>query len=115
MDKIGIPRENIKLVVNKWLPDVGLSIKAASANANLSVAGLIPFDASGNVTRAENEGVSYVAKHASSMRNPPHTKATLDGLIEVASRFYPPIGFAWKQRRGGREKSGFLGGFLKNG
>jgi len=115
LEQIGIDRDRIKLVVNKWLPDVGLSIKAASANANLSVAGLIPFDASGNVTRAENEGVSYVAKHASSTRNPPQTRATLDGLIEVASRFYPPIGFAWKQRRGAREKSGFLGGLLKNG
>ena len=115
LEQIGIPRDRIKLVVNKWLPDVGLSIKAASANANLSVAGLIPFDASGNVTRAENEGVSFVAKHSSSTRNPAHTTATLDGVIEIASRFYPPIGFAWKQRRGNRGKSGFLGGLLKNG
>ena len=115
LEQIGIPRNQIKLVINKWLPDVGLSIKAASANANLSVAGLIPFDASGNVTRAENEGISYVAKHASSTRNPAHTRKTLDGLVEVASRFYPPIGYAWQQRRGSREKAGILGGLFSHG
>jgi len=115
LEQIGIPRDDIKLVVNKWLPDVGLSIKAASANANLSVAGLVPFDATGNVTRAENEGISYVAKHASSTRNPSYTRKTLDGLVEIASRFYPPIGYAWKQRKGQREKSGILGGLFAHG
>jgi MinD-like ATPase involved in chromosome partitioning or flagellar assembly len=115
LEQIGIPRDDIKLVVNKWLPDVGLSVKAASANANLSVAGLVPFDATGNVTRAENEGISYVAKHASSTRNPSYTRKTLNGLVEIASRFYPPIGYAWNQRKGQREKSGILGGLFAHG
>jgi MinD-like ATPase involved in chromosome partitioning or flagellar assembly len=115
LEQIGIPRDDIKLVVNKWLPDVGLSLKASSASANLSVAGLVPFDASGNVTRAENEGISYVAKHASMSKNPTHTAKTLDGIIEVASRFYPPIGFAWNQRKTESEKKGFFKGLRKNG
>lgn len=112
--QIGIPRDDIKLVVNKWLPDVGLSLKASSASANLSVAGLVPFDATGNVTRAENEGISYVAKHASMSKNPPHTQKTLDGIIEIASRFYPPIGFAWNQRKTGQGKKGLFKGLRKN-
>ena len=115
LEQIGIPRGDIKLVVNKWLPDVGLSLKAASANANLSVAGLVPFDATGNVTRAENEGISYVARHASRTKNPSYTQKTLDGLVEIASRFYPPVGYAWKQRRGQRQKSGLLGGIFAHG
>ena len=114
LEQIGIPRDHIKLVVNKWLPDVGLSLKAASASANLSVAGLVPFDATGNVTRAENEGISYVAKHASMSKNPSHTQKTLDGIIEVASRFYPPIGFAWNQRKTEQVKKGFFKGLRKN-
>ena len=115
LEQIGIPRDDIKLVVNKWLPDVGLSLKAASASANLSVAGLVPFDATGNVTRAENEGISYVAKHASMAKNPPHTQKTLDGILEVASRFYPPIGFAWNQRKTEQGKKRFFKGLRKNG
>jgi len=104
LEQIGIPRCDIKLVVNKWLPDIGLSLKAASINADLSVAGLVPFDATGNVTRAENEGISYMAKHASKTNLPTPTQKTMDGIIEMASRFYPPVGHAWKQR-----KSPFLG------
>ena len=114
LEQIGIPRDDIKLVVNKWLPDVGLSLKAASASANLSVAGLVPFDATGNVTRAENEGISYVAKHASMAKNPPHTQKTLDGILEIASRFYPPIGFAWNQRKTEQGKKGLFKGLRKN-
>jgi MinD-like ATPase involved in chromosome partitioning or flagellar assembly len=114
LEQIGIPRDSIKLVVNKWLPDVGLSLKAASASANLSVAGLVPFDATGNVTRAENEGISYVAKHASSTKVPPNTQKTLDGIIEIASRFYPPIGFAWNQRKAADKKKGLFKGRFKN-
>ncbi|RLD96611.1 MAG: hypothetical protein DRJ13_13460 [Bacteroidetes bacterium] len=114
LEQIGIPRDDIKLVINKWLPDVGLSLKAASASANLSIAGLIPFDASGNVTRAENEGISFVAKHAGSTKLPTHTQKTLDGIIDVASRFYPPIGFAWNQRKTEQGKKGFFKGWKKN-
>jgi MinD-like ATPase involved in chromosome partitioning or flagellar assembly len=114
LEQIGIPRDDIKLVVNKWLPDVGLSLKASSASANLSVAGLVPFDTTGNVTRAENEGISYVAKHASMSKNPPHTQKTLDGIIEIASRFYPPIGFAWNQRKTEQGKKGLFKGLWKN-
>ena len=113
LEQIGIPRDDIKLVINKWLPDVGLSLKAASASANLSVAGLIPFDATGNVTRAENEGISYVAKHAGSTKLPANTQKTLDGIIDVASRFYPPIGFAWNQRKSTDKKKGLFSGRFK--
>jgi MinD-like ATPase involved in chromosome partitioning or flagellar assembly len=114
LEQIGIPRDDIKLVINKWLPDVGLSLKASSSSANLSVAGLVPFDATGNVTRAENEGISYVAKHASSTKVPPNTQKTLNGIIEIASRFYPPIGFAWNQRKAAEQKKGFFKGrFIK--
>ena len=110
LEKIGVPRNDIKLVINKWLPDVGLSLKEASISANLSVAGLIPFDATGNVTRAENEGISYVAKHASMSKLPSHTQKTLDGIIDVAARFYPPIGFAWNQRKSEQgKKRGLFG------
>jgi len=115
LEQIGIPRDDIKLVVNKWLPDVGLSLKESSASANLSVAGLVPFDATGNVTRAENEGISYVAKHASSSKLPANTQKTLDGIIEIASRFYPPIGFAWNQRKSEQDKKGLFKGLRKNG
>ena len=115
LEQIGIPRDNIQLVINKWLPDVGLSLKSASATANLSVAGLIPFDATGNVTRAENEGISYVAKHAASSKVPPNTQKTLNGIIDIASRFYPPIGFAWNQRKTEQDKKGLFKGWFKNG
>jgi pilus assembly protein CpaE len=114
LEQIGIPRDSIKLVVNKWLPDVGLSLKASSASANLSVAGLVPFDATGNVTRAENEGISYVAKHASSTKVPTNTQKTLNGIIEISSRFYPPIGFAWNQRKAAGKKKGLFKGRFKN-
>jgi CO dehydrogenase nickel-insertion accessory protein CooC1 len=109
LEKIGVPRNDIKLVINKWLPDVGLSLKEASVSANLSIAGLIPFDATGNVTRAENEGISYVAKNASKAKLPTHTQKTLDGIIDVAARFYPPIGYAWNQRKSEQQKNRLFG------
>jgi len=117
LEHIGVPRSDIKLVVNKWLPDIGLSLRAASLNADLSVAGLVPFDATGNVTRAENEGISYMAKHASKTNLPAPTQKTMDGIVEIASRFYPPIGQAWKQRKSpfsGRKK-GILRGLFAHG
>jgi hypothetical protein len=70
--------------------------------------GIIPNDATGNVTRAGNEGQSYVARYANQRNNPKETEATLQGLAQLAGQFYPPIVAAWGARLKRKKKGGLF-------
>jgi len=110
--RIGINQERFGLVINKWQDDLGVSLQEAANFAKISAIGILPLDTTGNVTRAGNEGVSYIAKYANARKNHPQTEATLKGIAELAAQFYPPIGTAWSERmKNGRVKRGL--GFLR--
>ena len=71
--------------------------------------GIIPNDATGNVTRAGNSGHSYVAKFANRKDNDRSTEATLNGFVQLAGQFYSPILAAWGERmRQKRKKKGLF-------
>ena len=73
----------------------------------------VVIDTTGNITLAGNEGISYIAKFGNERRNPPQTEATLQGIAELATQFYPPIGAAWAERmKNRRVKRGF--GLFRN-
>jgi len=91
--------DKVYLVMNNWLDGVALSLKAAHDHTGITVAGFVPFDTSGNVTYAENQGQSYVAMYSAQKSLPHSTQQTLTGIAEVATLFYPPIGDVWRARR----------------
>ncbi len=106
--RVGINVQRFGLVINKWQENLGVSLQEAANFAKVSALGILPLDTTGNVTRAGNEGISYIAKYANERRNPPQTEATLQAIAELAAQFYPPIGAAWVERmRNGRVKRGF--------
>jgi len=106
--RIGIDKERFGLVINKWQDDLGVSLQEAANFAKVSAIGILPLDTTGNVTRAGNEGISYIAKYANERKNPAPTEATMNGIAELAAQFYPPIGAAWSERiKNGRVKRGF--------
>ncbi len=96
--RLGFGSERFKLVINKWQDELGVSLLEAARYANLSAVGIIPLDATGNLTLAGNEGRSYVATYANRADNPRGTEAALQGLAELAAQFYPPIAAAWSER-----------------
>jgi transcriptional regulator with XRE-family HTH domain len=85
-------------VINKWHDNLGVTLQEAANFAKVSALGILPLDTTGNVTRAGNEGISYVAKYANGRKNLPETEATLKGIAELAAQFYPPIAAAWSER-----------------
>jgi len=106
--RIGHDADRFGLVINKWQDDLGVSLKEAAHFAGISALGILPLDATGNVTRAGNEGRSYLAKHANQRKNPAQTEATLRGIAELAAQFYPPIAAAWAERmKNGRARRGW--------
>jgi MinD-like ATPase involved in chromosome partitioning or flagellar assembly len=111
--RVGIDAQRFGLVINKWQDDLGVSLQEAANFAQVSALGILPLDTTGNVTLAGNEGISYIAKYANERRNPPQTEATLQGIAELATQFYPPIGAAWAERmKNRRVKRGF--GLFRN-
>jgi Flp pilus assembly CpaE family ATPase len=112
IQRIGIHQERFGLVINKWQENLGVSLQEAAKFANVSALGILPLDTTGNVTRAGNEGISYIAKYANQRKNPAQTEATMKGIAELAAQFYPPIGKAWSERlKNGRVRRGL--GFLQ--
>ena len=96
--RVGINIDRFGLVINKWQDDLGVSLQEAANFAKVSALGILPLDTTGNVTRAGNEGISYVAKYANGRKNLPETEATLKGFAELAAQFYPPVAAAWSER-----------------
>ncbi|NIS83455.1 MAG: hypothetical protein GTO14_25395 [Anaerolineales bacterium] len=106
--KQGININRFGLVINKWQDGLGVSLNEAAKYAGISAMGIIPNDATGNVTRAGNEGQSYVARYANHRKNPRETEATLQGLAQLAGQFYPPITAAWGARMKRKKKRGLF-------
>jgi len=106
--KQGININRFGLVINKWQDGLGVSLNEAAKYAGISAMGIIPNDATGNVTRAGNEGQSYVARYANQRSNPKETEATLQGLAQLAGQFYPPIVAAWGARMKHKKKGGLF-------
>ncbi len=96
--RVGIPLERFGLVINKWQDGLGVSLAQGANFAGLSALGVLPFDTTGNVTRAGNDGISYVARYADNRKNHAETEAALQGIAELAAHFYPPIAVAWGER-----------------
>lgn len=96
--RLGLPQERFGLVVNKWQDGLGVSLAEGAKFAGVSALAVLPLDTTGNVTRAGNEGISYVAKYADQRRNHAETEATLQGMAELAAHFYPPVAVAWSER-----------------
>lgn len=104
----GININRFGLVINKWQDGLGVSLKEAAKYAGITAIGIIPNDGTGNVTRAGNEGQSYVARYANKRNNPRETESTLQGLAQLAGQFYPPITAAWAARIKGRGRRGLF-------
>jgi MinD-like ATPase involved in chromosome partitioning or flagellar assembly len=98
MPRVGVPLERFGLVINKWQDGLGVSLAEGAKFAGVSALGVVPFDTTGNVTRAGNEGISYVAKFADHRKNHAETEATIRGIAALAAHFYPPIAVAWAER-----------------
>jgi pilus assembly protein CpaE len=107
--RMGIDINRFGLVINKWQDNLGVSLKEAAKYAGVSAMGIIPNDATGNVTRAGNSGHSYVAKFANRKDNSKETEATLNGFAQLAGQFYSPILAAWGERMKQKRKKGLLG------
>jgi len=106
--RMGIDIGRFGLVINKWQDNLGVSLKEAARYAGISAMGIIPNDATGNVTLAGNSGHSYVAKFANRKDNSKATEATLNGFAQLAGQFYSPILAAWGERMKQKKKKGFL-------
>jgi len=104
----GININRFGLVINKWQDGLGVSLKEAAKYAGITAIGIIPNDGTGNVTRAGNEGQSYVARYANKRNNPRETESTLQGLAQLAGQFYPPITAAWAARIKRRGRRGLF-------
>lgn len=92
------PVEKFSLVLNKWKENLGISIQDVATKMGISVRGFIPDDHLGGVIKAGNAGVSYVVSNNNRTDNPLITERCMQGFINLASTFYPPISSIWQSR-----------------
>lgn len=93
-----IPREKFSLVLNRWMENLGISIQEVSDQLGISVRGFITDDYLGGVKLAGNAGRSYVVSNNKKADNPIATEKTMQGFVNLAATFYPPISAAWDAR-----------------
>lgn len=93
-----IPIEKFSLVLNRWKEDVGISIQDVSDLMGITVRGFIPDDYLGGVIKSANSGRSYIVGNNRKADNPIATERTMQGFVNIAATFYPPVGAAWAAR-----------------
>lgn len=112
----GMSRKTFGLVINRYMDEVGISLKAAADHAGVTPLAYISNDPSGRTMKCGNDGISYFAAFSKRADNPAETEATLSGIVQLAAQFYPPIAATWAHRSTGapvgsgrgNNKKGFL-------
>ncbi len=94
------PIEKFSLVLNKWKENLGISIQEVATKMGISVRGFIPDDHLGGVIKAGNAGVSYVVSNNNRSDNPIITERCMQGFVNLAATFYPPVSAIWQTRAG---------------
>lgn len=90
---------DIHLVINKWFDNVNIPLDEVPKQVKIGSIATIPFDLSGSIISASNDGHSFVAKYGTKTDNPKTVDDTLNGLWSLAAFFYPPIGSIASNRK----------------
>jgi ATPases involved in chromosome partitioning len=95
---LGLDLNVFSIVVNQWRDNLGVDINDVAQFTQMPIKGIIPNNMGGDITRAGNEGRSFVAAYASASDNSPDIEKTLTGFVQLAGVFYPPIATVWNER-----------------
>jgi Mrp family chromosome partitioning ATPase len=107
---IGLDISRFGLVINQWQDNLGIDPSQAATFAGISSVGVIPLSVGGAVTRAGNDGVSFVARYAGQSSNQSDIEHTLSGFVHLAASFYAPIATVWEARSNkGKKAKGLFG------
>jgi MinD-like ATPase involved in chromosome partitioning or flagellar assembly len=114
--KLGIDINRFALVYNQFNSEVGIPITEASKQIGITALAQIPHDPTYSVTFCSNKGISYFSQFSPRTDNPQEISATLNGMVELASNFFPPIIVAWDAMKGnGKNGSKSKGGLFSLG
>ena len=104
VELVGMERSRFMLVVNMWFEEAGLKRSDITRVAGLAEAGLVPWERTGAMLFAVNEGRPFVLSQLNT--KDPQQKQVVEALAHVAEQVYPPMEVIWQNRGKGLPQQG---------